>query len=146
MFNMNLNEINCEIQRLEAERTRILNEKDFENEEQIKSLEWTKDCAARLEISSTVASGIPTYKIYVYGEAPYSNHPITVMGDSKRYEYNMLYGKPFTEYDFDKRFYTSDKKTLIQFLKTVVFKSLAYDERSLEILEMASKVSKKFNK
>lgn len=133
---MDINDINAEIQRLKQERNDLINKDLFEKEIVIKSLEWTKDCTAKLVLNSFGGVGFPTYKIHVFGKCPRCIGSITIMGNCPSYEQNMMYG---AEYGFDNEFcfYTSSKKMLLEFMDKVKFLKFDYNESDWEVLNMA---------
>lgn len=142
---MDIVEINSEIQKLQELRQQALSEKQNEIEQHIKSLSWTKDCDAILEINPLSAMGLPKYKIFLLGEIPkfdiFSKYQCTsVMGDHGCYEFNMMYGKQNKTYSYnyeDYCFYTSCDKRLLAFLEIVEFKSLDYNKTDWEVLNAA---------
>lgn len=140
-----LGEINTEIDRLQKERTRLLNEQKFGDEEFIKSLEWTKDCCALLEICSLGGCGLPKYKIHVSGaKLPSIHETINVMGGSMFYEENMMLGKDWNVGNTI-TFYTNSEKTLFEFLEKVTFLKFLYNEKHLMVLEAARKKANEYN-
>ncbi len=142
----NLGDINTEIERLKQKRADLLNRRQFESEEEIRDLEWTKECHARLEINQLATVGLPAYSIHVYGKKlPHTVEGITVMGESRLYEENMLFGgKSFTSNN--STFYTSSEKMLLEFLQKVEFKKLDFDERALRVLLAAKEVKERYEK
>jgi hypothetical protein len=134
-------EINAMIGKLQQERTDIINAENFKNAEEIKSLKWTKDCDARLHIESIWSAGLPHYKIFIFGKTPEHTNPITVMGESLVYEYNVLLGKDFMSNA--PCFYTSSKETLLKFMEHVEFRNFTYDINTYEILAAARKKAEK---
>lgn len=133
-----LAELNEQIEQLKAERVALLNQRDFENEEVIKSLEWTKECYARLEVNTLVAAGLPTYNIVVMGKTPHCLRPRCVMGNSKNYEQNMMFGIGFLG-DYPS-FYTSSVDMLCEFLEKVTFQRFDFNEQHLRALKAAEAV------
>jgi len=135
-----LNQINTEVARLEQERRDLIDAKNKFDEEAIKSLEWTKDCIARLSVNWLVGAGLPKYTIRVYGKALPAGKHVTVLGTEALYEYNVVYSHSFANDFACGEFNTSSKKNLIAFLQKVKFKSLDYDKEALEVLLMAREI------
>lgn len=139
---MELHEINAEIQRLQEERSNLLNKDLFGKEDIIKDLTWTKNCVGKLLLNPFRGAGFPSYSIYVIGKHPTCTKSVTVMGDSASYEQNMMYGKEFNNWDITTySFYTSSKKMLLQFMEKVEFSKFEYDENDFEILDAARRKS-----
>lgn len=132
-----LNEINTEIANLEKQRQDVINARNNMDQENIKSLEWTKACKASFEINPLVCAGLPGYTIKVWGkEIPRSIGGICVMGDSKYYEKNITYRSRHDEWIGNAgEFTTSCVDALIQFIRKVRFQSLDYNKKHLEILQ-----------
>lgn len=142
-----LQEINDQIRQLNEKRKECLKGQAEERERIIKSLEWTKDCDASLEISRFRAIGIPAYQVFLSGnvpETPEYNSQVTVFGESPAYQYNVLYQKTGSLSLGDARphFFTSCEKALKSFLSTVKFRSFKFDEQTLDLLKFAE--GKKF--
>lgn len=139
-----LQEIDEEIKKLNSARADLLTE---EREKNITSLEWTKNCYGKLEISPFCTEGLPKYEIFVSGlkdTIPYCSGQVCVMGDSKHYQDNML----FRYYSFNRNssaFYTSSDDMLFQFLERVTFKEFEYDTSTLAILTRIKTISEKYN-
>lgn len=136
---LTVTKINNEIERLKKERERILNAEKAHTEESIRSLEWTKDCHARLLYSSMASAGIPTYTVLVYGpQVPHSLKHITVMGDSVHYDQNITFHNGFSD---SAEFTTSNHELLIEFLQKVKFQKLEYNVELLKVLKVAEAMS-----
>ncbi len=139
---MNITEVNLEINRLQKIKDDLQKCEIQAKEDYIKSLEWTKDCHARLETNNIIAAGLPSYKILIYGKSPMPHsiyQSINVMGDSKHYQENVMYGRDYSHDSFC--FYTNSYEILIKFMKKVKFRSFEYDKKLLEILETARQIS-----
>lgn len=133
-----------EIGRLDGEIKRLIKERssleEGQNEEYIKSLVWTRDCEARLEVSPLLGAGLPKYRVLLVGnDIPRSLKSVTVMGDSRFYENNVLFTSSSYGYA-EAHFYTTSGKTLIEFLRNTNFKSVSYDKELLEVLLVAKEV------
>lgn len=136
---MELHEINSEIARLQELRSDLLNKQKFGEEDVIKSLEWTKACTGKLVINAIRGAGLPTYSILVFGKHPTTTRGVAVMGDSKAYEQNMMYGKDY--HNDCHAFYTSSKRMVMQFMKEVEFEKFEYDHCDWEVLDAARRKS-----
>lgn len=139
---MNITEVNLEINRLQKIKDDLQKCEIQAKEDYIKSLEWTKDCHARLETNNIIAAGLPYYKILIYGKPPIPNkifQSVNVMGNSKHYQENIMYGRDFSHDYFC--FYTNSHERLIEFIKKVKFASFEYDRKLLQILETAKQIS-----
>jgi hypothetical protein len=139
-----LQKIDEEIKRLNIRRSDLLT---YDRNKIITSLEWTKKCSAKLYISAFSSVGLPKYEILVFGTKdliPYCSGQICVMGDSKEYQYNMM----FSSSNFSKDcpyFFTSSDDMLFKFLETVTFQKFEYDTKALEILLRIQAISEKYN-
>lgn len=143
---LKLEAIDKQIKQLNSERASIINKK---NNDHVLSLEWTKDCTAKLEICVMAGAGIPRFEIIVRGNnnIPYCSTTLKVMGDSKLYEDNMMFSnRPYNlYYDHSIKsvcsFYTSSEDMLFQFLEKVKFKEFQYDTKTLELLLKVQKIT-----
>ncbi len=127
---LRIKELDIQIQNLNKERNTLID--NYQNEK-ILSLEWTKECSAKLQINHFFAAGIPKYQIFLSNNAPYCPNTIEVMSlYSENYTHAMIYSSK--SYDSGPCFYTSSNQTLINFLNKVQFKSLEYDQNILELL------------
>lgn len=126
--------LNTEIYLLEEKRKNVINQMKFKDEEEIKNLDWTKDCAAFFSIDPMACAGIQKCKIMVSGpNLPSVTSPITVMGEHKLYNMNIVFMKG---YNHDWPVFATDNKDLFKlFLKVVKFKSISYSKDDLEVLE-----------
>lgn len=140
---VSLGEINAQIHELEKKRAEIINKENHLNDENIKSLEWTKDCCAKLRINSLGSYGLPVYEIFVYGrKLPHTGKSgsVTISGNSSDCYDNLLYDS-----NVDRgRFSTSSERLLIQFLEQVQFQELEYPERFLNVLKAAEEASRRY--
>jgi len=139
---MELKEIDEQMSKLQKERSKLLDEAKMRI---ISSLEWTRAVHAVFEISPFCAAGLPKYEIFLYGkDLPYHSGSVTVMGDSPRYEENMLY--KYSSFNRDvPSFYTSSEETLFRFLEFVTFKSFDFDRKTLDVLSRVKALSEKYN-
>lgn len=139
-----LAEVNNKIHELKLEQEKLINQQRDMDDQKILSLDWTKDCFAKLEINSLVCAGLPRYHVHVYGakgSVPYVFRPITVMGDHELYYYNVILSKQYGFDMYDASFSTYDKEMLLKFLNKVTFKTLDYDKDTFEVLSfVANKV------
>jgi hypothetical protein len=140
-----LQEIDEQLQQLNKARANLLTE---ENMKIVTSLEWTKDCFGKLEISPFCSEGLPKYEIFLYAPKnviPYCSSIVCVMGDSKHYQENMQ----FKYFAFNRDcpvFYTSSDNMLFQFLEKVTFNKFEYDVSTLETLTRIKNISEKYAK
>lgn len=112
-----------------------------EYEELVKSLSWTNNCDAELVLENNcdnypykiLCKNCPDPKWYL------SIDNITVLDKLNHYE-NVVFMQRCYMYD-TKLFATYSKKSLIEFLNVVEFKSLKYDKITLELLEVAKQRS-----
>lgn len=136
----NLDSINAQIKELEKKRSEIINQELNIKEEEIKKLEWTKKCRAILHINSLSAYGIPTYEISVVGMTPQAYCVLTVFGDNRLQEDNILYKSGID----GSKFFTYSEKTLCQFLDHARFSSLEYPEKHLKVLLAAKQANERY--
>ena len=125
--------INQQILELRRKRDKLLSEETSEIENQIRNLEWTKDCEAELEISN---SSLVTrkYKIILVGNVPEIHTYVVVMGDSKVLKNNIVYALDSIKGRYCLSTDNEDLLAKFLFLSTVKFKSFNFDEVTLEIL------------
>tara|TARA_B100000941_G_C28310456_1_gene451244 strand:+ start:259 stop:708 length:450 start_codon:yes stop_codon:yes gene_type:complete len=138
--------LNKEIHELNAKRDALMQEKNETQDNFIRSLEWTRNFAAKFVIHDLSGAGMPKYEVIVYGrDVPKaSKQVITIMGDNRNYEYNISYGTSFKHLWDDcsaKSFYTSSSEMLLHFLKQVTFKSFEYDTETLDLLTEISHIN-----
>lgn len=135
-------QIREQIRILSAELDDLTNDKLKTQEEYIRTLDWTKNCNARLKIHDFggIGCGLPKYSIFVFGDVPKTDRPVLII-DNKRYENNLYYSKSNDLYEIinNYRFYTSDFCTMINFLDIVKFAKLDYDTIALRVLLAARK-------
>lgn len=137
-----LKEIDEQIRQLNNTRAELIKE---ENNRAISSLEWTKHCFGRLEISPFSTAGIPKYEIFLYAPKdviPYCSGSIRVMGDSNFYLDNMNFR--YTEFGKSSCFYTSSRDMLFEFLENVIFDKFEFDNHTLETLARIDEIAKKY--
>lgn len=133
---MDLNKINEEINKLQQERKRILDEQNKSKIEEFKKLEWTKKCRGILRVDSWGAAGLPKYKISLFGDIPMfnTNDILTLMGNSKNYTQNINY----KESDFGSYcpcIFTNNKDILIEFILKAQFLNIEYDKDTLGLFQ-----------
>lgn len=139
-----LEKIDEEIKQLNIRRSTLLT---VERNKIITSLEWTKQCNAKLNISNWWSAGLPKYEILVFETKaliPYCSGQICVMGDSTFCENNMMFSSSNFMRDCP-YFYTSSDEILFKFLETVTFQKFEYDTKTLEILLRIQAISEKYN-
>jgi len=128
---MNLKEIDKQLELLQIERQKYLNE-DLANK--IRELSWTKNVDAVLTISPFDAAGLPKYQINLYAmDLPYYTGTLYIMGNDALYHKSIIY----SSISFSRSvpsFYTSCPDILFEFLNKVTFKSFVYDTKTLDFL------------
>lgn len=138
---VDLVELSRQMHQLQKNREELLASQTAEREAAIKSLDWVANCDCTLEITGFWAAGIPAYKIHISGTVPPSpefNSTICVHGDDPLYQRNMMYcGYSSHGLERGPHFYTSKKETLIEFIRKVKFKSLAYNTSDFDVLDAA---------
>ena len=133
---MNLNDYNTEIARLNAERAEFLNKQNKFTEDSIKSLDWTKDCDAELKVLDMWSYGLPRFTIDILNspKIPQVTGTICVMGDDSMYQNNMMFSsKVWSLNTTGPQFYTSNRDTLLKFLRKAKFRSLKGFEDNLKL-------------
>ena len=133
---MNLDDYNTEIARLSAARAEFLNKQNKFTEDSIKSLDWVKDCDGELKVLDLWSYGLPRFTIDILNspKIPQITQAICVMGDDNMYQNNMMFSsKVWSLNTTGPQFYTSNKNTLIEFLKKVKFRSLKGFEENLKL-------------
>lgn len=141
-----LAELNQEIWELNAKRDALMAEENQTKDDFIRSLEWTRNFAAKFVIHSSAGAGMPKYEVIVYGKdvPKASKQSLTIMGSYTNYQFNITYGIPFyspyAEFEA-KSFQTSSTEMLLTFLLQVTFKSFEYDTETLDLLTAISNIN-----
>ncbi|MFW9876836.1 MAG: hypothetical protein ACFFG0_27395 [Candidatus Thorarchaeota archaeon] len=126
-----LEKINEQISKLQKARTRLINKNEEELVEKIKQLDWLKNFGGHFDENPLSAAGLPKYRIFLnnhesWVEWPKISRIVTVMGDSKFYEYNIVY-RCNGVYGQQRPCFTTDNyQLLIEFIKKAPFKWIDY--------------------
>ena len=130
---MNIQEINAEITRLQNLRNDLSRNAVDKLCDSIRSLSWTKDCDAELEIDMNylkytidVRENVPDFLHELY---ELSRH-VVVMENSNKSEIVECFADNYGGINL----VANSKNALIEFLKKTRFKSLTYNKEILEVL------------
>lgn len=140
-----LDEIAKEIRKLEAEREALLRETKKEEDEFIRSLKWTGDCAAYLNIDPDPNKA--RYSLTLVGSSmPRNGRTITIFGNDPRQRFNLTWNCDKT-LDYDVCYLKTDcPKLFMQLLSVANFKKFQYNLNDLDVMSKALEVEKRISK
>lgn len=132
-----LNELNDQINELNKQRAEIFRQKEADAVEKFKTLEWIKECSARLDINAFLASGIDRYTLHLYGPVPNFEHhnyiPIMKTICFINYSQGYINSDFYRDNRKSPKIVTSNTNDLIEFLQTYKFKSLSFNEEDAKL-------------